>query len=601
MIQTKKITNQCIVIAGDPPGFTAKIEQLLRDKGFENVKTAINGKKVYETVRSLADFPDQMGLIILHQDLQGCQVEELCKTFSCSGQSMDIPIIVIGNVGSEWQTQHGLNDDCLVCNLLETYQDAELLELINLFLTIKNERLLHLQKEERVINELAERKIIDSKVRYLSEHDELTGLLTRSCLANKLRPILQRNRNIYKNGSLIYIDLDRFGLINELEGFEEGDRLIVEVIGLIRNSIRADYLFSRLGYDEFCVYIDNISPNDAQKIAERIRTAIIEFRFISGISCYNLTVAIGLAMVIAEKAVSHTEDLISRARQACHIAKEMGRNQVWEYNEKDTRIQQKNNDIQWLPLIRTALLEDRFFLEFQPVIDLKNGKISHYEVLVRMLTRFDGVINPEDFIGVAERVGLMHSIDLWVVENAIEFLAELPPELDQVSLAINLSSQAIQDEFLLPAIKQLLQESLVSPGRITFEITETAVIENFERARKMIMNIKSLGCSFALDDFGTGFCSFNYLKSFPVDYLKIDGQFMRNIANDETDQILVKAMCEIAQKLGLKTIAEYIEALEVLNVAKTLGVDYGQGHLFGQPTPNILENDVHKISRVPIS
>ena len=344
MILTNEIISQCIVVAGNLPDFTGKIQQVLYGKGFENVIIAINGKKIYETVQSLANFPGRMGVIIVHQDLQGCQVDEMCKTFSCNGQNHEIPIIVIGNQGSEWQVKHGLNNDCLVYNLLETFQDTELLALVELFLTIKNERSLRLIQEERIIYELAERKIMDAKVRYLSEHDELTGLLTRSSLNNKLRPILQRNKNIYRNGSLIYIDLYRFGLINELEGFEEGDRLIVEVIELIRKSIRVDYLFSRLGCDEYCIYIDDISPSAALKLAERTRKALVEFRFISGISCYDLTVAVGLAMVIAEKAVSHTEDLISRARQACHLAKDLGRSQVWEYNDKDTRIQQKNND-----------------------------------------------------------------------------------------------------------------------------------------------------------------------------------------------------------------------------------------------------------------
>lgn len=601
MILSNELISQCIIIAGNPPGFTAKVKQILHKKGFENIQVAANGKKVYETVRSLADFPDQMGVIILHQDLQGAHAEGMCKIFSCNGLGIDIPIIVIGEDGSAWLTSHGIKNDAFVYTLLDSYPDSELLAVVELLLTIKKERSLRSKQEEQLITELAELKILGAKVGYLSEHDELTGLLTRSSLGTKLNTILQRNNNINRNGALIYLDLNRFGMINELEGFGEGDRLIVEVIGIIRKSIRADYLFSRLGYDEYCIYIDDISPCAAKKIAERIRIAIIEFRFTSGISCYELTVAIGLAMAIAEKAVSHTEDLISRARQACQIAKEMGRNKAWEYNEKDFRIQKKNDDIQWVPLIRTALLEDRFFLEYQPIIDLRNGKISHYEVLIRMMSCFDEVINPDDFIAVAERVGLIHSIDLWVVENAIHYLAELPTEMDQVSLAINLSSQAIQDEFLLPTIKQLLEVSQVSPGRIAFEITETAVIDNFEKARQMILDIKALGCRFALDDFGTGFCSFNYLKSFPIDYIKIDGQFMQNIANNETDRILVKAICDIAKKLHLKTIAEYVETLEVLNVAKRLGVDFGQGHLFGQPNPNVLEKDAFKISGVTLS
>jgi diguanylate cyclase (GGDEF)-like protein len=601
MILSDELISQCIIIAGKPFGFSAKYKQILRKKGFENVQVVESSNKVYEIVRSMADFPDQMGVVVLHQDLPEEHIDNICKTFSGNGQGMDIPIIVAGEHGSAWRVKHGINNDSLVYNLSESCSETELLAMVELLLTIKKERSLRLKQEEQLINELAELKILGAKMGYLSEHDELTGLLTRSSLDSKLLTILHRNNNINRNGCLIYLDLNRFGLVNELEGFEEGDRLIVDLIGLIRKTIRADYLFSRLGYDEFCVYIDDISPSAAKKIAERIRVAIIEFRFISGISCYDLTVTIGLAMVITEKAISHTEELISRARQACQIAKEMGRNQAREYDENDFRIQQKNDDIQWVPLIRSALLEDRFFLEYQPVIDLKSSKISHYEVLIRLMSSFGEVINPDEFIPVAERVGMIHSIDLWVVENAIQFLAGLPLQMDQISLAINLSSQAIQDELLLPAIKQLLELNKVNPGRITFEITETAVIENFDKARQMILNIRALGCRFALDDFGTGFCSFNYLKSFPIDYIKIDGQFLKNIANDETDRILVKAMCDIAKKLELKTIAEYIETLEVLNMAKKLGVDFGQGHLFGLPTPNILENNVLKFAGMTLS
>ncbi len=590
MVSNYAFFYQCIVIAGSEPEFRENIQHILTAKGFENLVLAANGKKVFEALRAMGGTPEKMGVIIIHQSLPGCQVDELCQIFSCNGQDQDIPFIVVGDDASSWQQKHGLRNGCLVCNLPENFGDEELHTLVKLFLTIKNERSFRLKQEERLINELAERKLLNAKITYLSTHDELTGLLTRSSLDYKLRIILQRNNNINRNGALLFLDLARFGLVNELEGFGEGDRLIVEVVQLVRRTVRAEHLFARLGYDEYCVYIDDISASAAKKVAQRIVSSLIDFRFISGSTCYNLTVSAGMAMVLSDKMISHPEELISRARQASHIAKDLGQHQVWEYNERDPQIQKKNNDIQWVPIIRTALQGDRFFLEYQPVVNLHNGKISHYEVLLRM-TGQNGVIHPDEFIAVAERTGLIHGIDLWVVEHAIGFLDDLPSEMNHVSLAINLSSQAIQDESLLPAIKQLLESTWISSDRITFEITETAIIENFEKAQKMILEIKSLGCHFALDDFGTGFCSFNYLKSFPVDYLKIDGQFIRNIGNDETDQVLVKAMCDIAKKLGLQTIAEFIESLESLNIAKRLGIDYAQGHLFGRPQSMIIKDD----------
>jgi len=276
------------------------------------------------------------------------------------------------------------------------------------------------------------------------------------------------------------------------------------------------------------------------------------------------------------------------------MAKENGRNLVREYNENDISVQERRHDIYLVPLIRKALLEKQFFLVYQPVVDLSDGHISHYEALIRMKGN-EEVIGPSDFIPVAERMGLIHSIDLWVVEEAIDFIAQQSSELNQVSIAINLSSVAFQDESLLPAIKEKLDLTFVDAKRITFEITETAAVENFEKTREMIMNIRALGCKFALDDFGAGFCSFNYLKTFPVDYVKIDGQFIRNLINDETDQVLVKSMAEIATKLGKKTIAEFVETPEIIVKLKEMGIDYGQGYVFGKPEEALLSGNTVSI------
>ncbi|MCK5188664.1 MAG: EAL domain-containing protein, partial [Methylococcales bacterium] len=212
------------------------------------------------------------------------------------------------------------------------------------------------------------------------------------------------------------------------------------------------------------------------------------------------------------------------------------------------------------------------------------------EVLIRMKGLENEVISPGHFIPVAERMGLMHSIDLWVVESAFDFLAELPSEESKVSLAINLSSKAFQDDSLLPTIKEKLELTWIDAKRITFEITETAAVNNFEQTRDMVEKIRALGCKFALDDFGAGFCSFNYLKAFPVDYVKIDGQFIQNLTNDETDQVLVKSMAEIARKLGKKTIAEFVESSETVSKLKEIGINMAQGYVFGKPELNLLPN-----------
>ena len=215
-----------------------------------------------------------------------------------------------------------------------------------------------------------------------------------------------------------------------------------------------------------------------------------------------------------------------------------------------------------------------------------------------MRSEYGEVITPVEFIPAAERMGLIHGIDLWVVESAIDYLAALPIESAHISLAINLSSVAFQDLSLLPTIKQKLEMTGVRAERLTFEITETAAVENYKQTRSMINHIRALGCRFALDDFGAGFCSFNYLKTFPVDYVKIDGQFISNLVDDETDQMLVRSMHQIANKMGKKTIAEFVESPEAIVLLRKIGVNFGQGYIFGKPNERLLEQNTFQIDGV---
>jgi diguanylate cyclase (GGDEF)-like protein len=435
---------------------------------------------------------------------------------------------------------------------------------------------------------LAERKVVDARLKYLVVHDELTSLLNRQNFERRLRLVLKRNNRLHQNGGLLFIDVDLFSLINELEGFDIGDRLLVEIVAIISKLIGSSDLFSRIGSDEFCLFLDNKSATDIMRLAENIRREVYESRLFVGDACYSTSVSIGVSAQNTRKAVYHPGEMISRARQACLMAKEGGRNLVKEFDEKHIKVQERNRDVYWVPLIRKALIEGKFFLVFQPIVNLKNGEISHYEALIRMKGLDNEIISPTDFIPVAERIGLIHRIDLWVIDQAIDFLAELPPTLSNVSLSINLSSVAFQDSSLLPTIKEKLDLSWIDARRITFEVTETMAIENVEETRGLITKIRALGCKFALDDFGAGFCSFNYLKSFPVDFIKIDGQFIRNLVNDDTDQILVKSMVDIAKSLGKKTIAEYVETPDAIAKLREIGIDYGQGFLFGKPQMKVL-------------
>ncbi|MGZ4999651.1 MAG: putative bifunctional diguanylate cyclase/phosphodiesterase [Methylomonas sp.] len=461
---------------------------------------------------------------------------------------------------------------------------------VKFLLSLKQERLLRHEQEERLINELAAKSIIDAKLKFLVAHDELTGLLNRNSFERQLKLIMHRCANLQKEGVLLFIDVNRFSLINELEGFEVGDKLLVELALLIRKMIPAESLFGRIGADEFCLFLENKSRKQARIFAETIKSTVENYRFFTGEVGYSASVSIGIATLNKAMSVAHPGQMILHARQACDVAKAGGRNKVCVYNDEDVVVKERRRDIYMIPLIRKALRENELFLVFQPVVQLSNGNVSHYEVLLRMQGENNETVTPDKFIPAAERMGLIQGIDLWVVEKAIDFLASLPSHMSHISLAINLSSTAFQYPDLLQTISDKLELTWINANRLTFEITETAAVDNFEQTRNMINKIRALGCKFALDDFGAGFCSFNYLKTFPVDYVKIDGQFIKNLLDDETDQILVRSMVEIASRLGKKTIAEFIESPNIALKLKEMGVNFGQGYAFGKPQRNLLDN-----------
>ncbi|MBW6452836.1 MAG: EAL domain-containing protein, partial [Methyloprofundus sp.] len=587
MVISKQLKEKVIIIAESDQQLRAEIKLNLNNHGFLNIKIALDGMQVYEILRSYYDAAEKIGLLIVNEQLPQCNVLEMCKVLSSNEASL-IPFVILAADDQKDNIENSeFNAQALIHRMLLPINYSVLLDAVGFQLMMMHERHLRRKQEELLITELAERKIVDAKLKYLVGHDELTGLMNRRNFEGQLRLILGRSPMRKQEGALIFINLDRFSLVNELEGFDVGDRLLVEVVTIIRKLTCKSDLFARIGADEFCLFLENKAAQEIKQFAEHLRKTVYQLKFSSGDVCYNTSLSIGIASVNTVTADYHPNEVISRARQACRMAKEHGRNMVWSYNEADTKVQERNKDLYWVPLIKKALLEKNFFLVFQPVVHLSSGIVSHYEVLIRMRGLDNEVISPAEFIPVAERMGLIHSIDQWVVENAIDFLAKLP-ETSKISLAINLSSFAFQDDTLLPTLKEKLLLTWVSASRLTFEITETAAVENFEQTRQMIAEIRSLGCKFALDDFGAGFCSFNYLKTFPVDFVKIDGQFIRNLIYDETDQVLVKSMAEIATNLGKKTIAEFVETPEVIAKLKELGIDMAQGYIFGNPEQALL-------------
>ncbi|WP_305907750.1 EAL domain-containing protein [Methylomarinum sp. Ch1-1] len=596
MVNYSSLQDKIIIVAEHEEDSAQKLIAVLTENGFQNIRIAEDGSKVYEILRPFYNRPEQIGLVIINDQLPQCQVREMCLSLSCATDGSIIPFIVLSKeiVDPHYfcaPDNSEAHNQCLTQAMQYPLNYHELLLLVGFQLNMKHERFLRHKQEERLINELAERKVVDSKLKYLVVHDELTGLYNRNNFERQLRLILNRGKDLTPNGALLFIDVDRFSMINELEGFEVGDRLLVELVVLIRKFVSAKNLFARIGSDEFCLFLENKNEGQVLTYAEKIKKAVEEFRFFTGEVCYSISISIGISTLNAASHIYHPSELVLRARQACNNAKENGRNMLWLFNENDVAVKERRRDIYWVPLIKKALLEKELFLVYQPVVALSSGEISHYEALIRMKGEDDVVISPNQFIPAAERMGLIHSIDLWVVETAIDFLAGLPADMSHVSLAINLSSTAFQETKLLQTIRDKLELTWVDAKRLTFEITETAAFQNYEKARDMIIKIRALGCKFALDDFGAGFCSFNYLKSFPVDYVKIDGQFIQNLNNDETDQVLVKSMAEIAARLGKKTIAEFVETPTTIKKLKEYGIDFGQGYIFGKPEINLLQSN----------
>jgi diguanylate cyclase (GGDEF)-like protein len=588
-----------IIIAEDDNDSAQLISSTLTDNGFLEIRRARNGEQIYDLLRPYHAQPERIGLIVMNEHLPECKLAEMSRTLCSTTDDTVIPFVILKStpVSASFTPLQQLNAEWpLIYYMALPFEPQLLLMAINFLLHIKLERSLRHQQEERLINELASKSVIEAKLKFLAAHDELTGLVNRNNFERQLRLIMNLSNKLKREGTLLFIDVDRFSMINELEGFDVGDSLLVDLTILIRKLIPSNSLFARIGADEFCLFLENKTKKQAYAIAETIRTTIENFRFFTGEVCYSASVSIGITSLDIAQPAQHPGEMILHGRQACHFAKTNGRHKVKIYNRDDVAIKERRRDIYWVPIIRKALRENDLFLMFQPVIHLHNGEISHYEVLIRMRGENGETITPDKFIPVAERMGLIHAIDLWVVESAIEFLAALPSYLSRIALAVNLSGTAFQYPDLLQTIRDKLELTWVDAGRLTFEITETAAVDNFELTREMINKIRELGCKFALDDFGAGFCSFNYLKSFPVDYVKIDGQFIRHLDDNETDRILVKSMVEIAGKLGKTTIAEFVETPSIALRLKEIGVNLGQGYAFGRPERNLIDGN-----QVPLS
>jgi diguanylate cyclase (GGDEF)-like protein len=426
------------------------------------------------------------------------------------------------------------------------------------------------------------------RVSYHATHDSLTNLVNRREFEDRLAMAFETAKQGRESHALLYMDLDQFKIVNDTCGHVAGDELLRQIGALLERQIRSTDTLARLGGDEFGVLLQSCSGERATTIAEKLLEVIQSFRFAWADQNFVLGVSIGI-VEISEQSANLT-DLLADADAACYAAKESGRNRVHYFQHDDVELAKRQGEMRWISRLTSALKEDRFTLYGQPIVPVspKPGGNAHYEILLRMLDESGEIIPPGAFIGAAERYNLMHQIDRWVIRNTFSFLTEYFP-IDQQRhcplISINLSGESLGSDTFLPYVKTQFQQCRIDPQNICFEITETAAIADLSNATRIIDSLKSLGCRFSLDDFGSGLSSFAYLKTLPVDFLKIDGMFVKDIATDPIDFAMVKSISEIGHVMGMQMIAEFVENKEILDKLASIHVDYAQGYGIKRPAP----------------
>ena len=428
----------------------------------------------------------------------------------------------------------------------------------------------------------SERKAILEHLRAKTEHDDLTGIHNRSYFLAELARVVERAHRTHQVSTLLYIDLDNFKYVNDTLGHLAGDRLLIEVSELLRKRARRSDLIARLGGDEFTMLLYDTRAEEAQSIAESFRKALAAYRFRQASEQVDVGCSIGVAMINAE---SHSaEEVLSRADFACHLAKRAGRNRVHIFDVMDeANVTALSLDMGWSRRIKDAIEHNRFVLSGQPIVDTRNLQTSAHEILIRLRDEQGSLILPNGFLPAAERFGLSADIDRWVIVNAIRMLAEQRRVSPDLRYSINLSGQTLSEPAVCDLVIHELRRANLDPSALTFEVTETVAIANMALAESFLARLQEIGCSTALDDFGAGMSSFAYLRELPVDYVKIDGRFVRNLAVNATDQAMVRAMNDIAHALGKKTVAEFVEDEGCFQLLREYGVDYAQGFHLGWP------------------
>ena len=529
----------------------------------------------YCVVDNEADLSDALAedlswdMVISDHNLPGFSSEQALLMVNAAGR--DTPVIIVsGSIGEDVAVEAmktGANDYIMKHNLTRLVPAIE-----------------------RELREAENRKLsrrAQETIHHMAYHDALTGLANRHDFEQRLDSAILSAKKASASHILIYLDLDQFKVINDTCGHQAGDELLRQLAVLLRESIREGDGLARLGGDEFGLLLDSCTFERAEALANKILKVISDFRFSWEGKSFIIGVSMGLAVV--NEHTSDVSEVMRSADIACYMAKDKGRNRYHIFSLDDKELTARHGEMEWVGKIHTALAEDSFVLYRQCIVPVSDqSNVNRYcEFLIRLRNDDGSIILPGAFLPAAERYNLMPKIDRWVINKAFSYLAqkfgdEATKENDY-QFFINLSGASLNDDDFFDYIKQLLQEYGLYPGMLCFEITETVAISNLQEAVEFITDIRSIGCKIALDDFGTGLSSFSYLKAIPADFIKIDGNFIRDIVFDKMDRAIVEAIHQIAGVAGLKTIAEFVENDNIMNSVREIGIDYAQGYGIEMP------------------
>jgi diguanylate cyclase (GGDEF)-like protein/PAS domain S-box-containing protein len=473
-------------------------------------------------------------------------------------------------------------------------QDAELIDQEGHIKEISwlHSRIESSQQETIILSvglDMTEKKAAEKRIIWLAEHDPLTDLCNRRKFTEEFEKSLQTAIRYEHENALLFLDLDEFKDINDTSGHKAGDDLLKAVAKTLEKVTRFTDLVARLGGDEFAILLPEIDGKGAQILAKKILSELAQIDLSYGTVKHKVSSSIGIVHYPLQSATIH--ELLGFADLAMYKAKSSGKGTFHTFSANDQTQEQLETRVFWKHQIEEALENNSFVLNYQPILDIESQTIRHYEVLIRMRDTNSGELRlPGKFIQIAEESGLIHNIDHYVLRHAMMKLASLQKQGIDATFAINLSGAVVDDPVVLPLIKQLIKKHQVNPEKLIFEVTETSAVSNLQQAKKLMEAIKVLGCRFSLDDFGVGFSSFNYMRELPVDIIKIDGIFIKDLDKNADDQLFVKALIDVAKGLGKKTIAEFVETKEILVLLQKYGVDYAQGFYIGRPENDLLDS-----------